>query len=224
MSDMPKRFLLRGRALSIEELEEHKQEAARRLAVARQPGEGIHEYVRRVSHGDLQIIRTVELDRINNELSTMQRELRVLRQQVRVGEGDLPLTATEVIAREQALREEIRRTSRVRTTVPVDLTALGESAEERVMVGGPMHGRILRFREDAITYHYRDTSTIERVDRTPLSGPVSQSSQIVTRNIRYERLRHPDGGSIMLCEELLNRPRAELDEYVLSAYRLAGVR
>lgn len=195
MSEMSKRFLLRGRAISAEELEEQKQAAERRAAIVRQPGEGIHEYVRRVSSGMLQIIRTDELNSLNDRLTTALMELQSIQRQVRTVRSEPPQT----------------------TAIPVRLPF---DQEQRLMVGGPRHGVTMSF-DVANTHHLvRETLALDPVEALQRGLTVQQSAMVT--NHRYVRMAYT-GLILMMYEPLINASRAAQDRETQHAMRLAGL-
>lgn len=219
MSDMPRRFLLRGRAISAEELEEQKQAAERRAALVRQPGEGIHEYVRRVSAGTLQIIRTDELNSLNDRLTTALMELQSIQRQVRTVRSEPPQTAMQVA--QQAIDRE--RTLGIRnppptTTIPVRLPF---DEEERLIVGGPRHGVVMRFDVAQTHYVVRETRAVDPIEALQRGLTVQQTA--MTTNHRYVRMAYTRI-ILMMYEPLINASRIAQDRETQHAMQLAGLR
>lgn len=227
MPETPKRFILRGRAHSPQELQSAKERAERAQLIARLPGEGIHEYVRRVSNGDYQLIRTEELNSLNSQNSLMRRELDMLRSQVRQNtlgsSGMSDLTATQVADRMMRARSRAAMDP-ASAVIPVNLRGLAVDTEERLMVGGPMDGRIVQFRSDATTYQAREISALNTMEIDPrrVSRATDASATRYTV-VRYVLFRRTPYGPMMLAEDLLNSPPSVQDAHVNRAMRVAGL-
>lgn len=226
MSETPKRFTLRGRIHSPQELRLAKDREDYAREVARLPGEGLHEYVRRVGLGDYQLIRTTELNSINDENSRLRRELDVARNLLRanpsIGSSE---TATQSrIRREDEMRSSRRALmeppSRVLRSLREDLRGLAVDVEERLMVGGILNGQIMEHRASDDHYEARE---MEHLDISDLRD--SALRRMTTREFRstYVLFRLTNNIPMMIVQELLNSPRSVQDAHVNRAMRMAGL-
>lgn len=188
MSETPKRFTLRGRLHSAQELQEAQQRADHQRGQARLPGEGLHEYVRRVSDGGYQLIRSQDLHRLNEELVRLRRDSQAL-----------------------AASMTRNRLDPERSPVAVD-------TEERLMVGGPVSGRVLRFNLHASTYVQRELTA-----SSDFRIAVPSDDRTTLTNYHYVLVRRAGHIPYMILDDLLNAPRSVQDDYVRQATRTAGI-
>lgn len=221
MSETPKRFTLRGRIHSPQELRLAKDREEYAREVARLPGEGLHEYVRRVGLGEYQLIRTVELNSINDENSRLRRELDVARNRLRAN-PPIGETATQRATREhdERMRRRALMLGPTRESIAESLRGIAIATEERLMVGGPQAGRVLRFRESDERFQISED---ESLDMSDISSQISRRDTVRTTVYTYVLFRRTNMIPLMIVQDLLNSPPSVQDQYVAVATDMAGM-
>lgn len=173
--------------------------------------------------GDYQAIRSVDLNGLNDENSRMRHELRALRVQLRqntLGSSDMSgLTATQVADRMMRARSRAAMDP-ASAVIPVNLRGLAVDTEERLMVGGPMDGRIVQFRADTDHYQARETQGLDIRD---IRDAASRSMTTRTTLHTYLLFRRDNDIPMMIVQDLLNSPRSVQNAHVDRAMRIAGI-
>lgn len=223
MSETPKRFTLRGRLHSVEELQNARKREEHEQTLVRRPGEGLHEYVRRVTNSEYQIVSTQYLNDLQDQNSRRGHEIHALRTQLilrRERSSDQEhMTAAEIADQEMRTRRRALMGQAI-PVPPVGARGLAVDTEDRLMVGGPMDGRVLQFRADVEHYQFHETEDSAIQD---FGSPVSRRMTTRVTVHTYFLLRRYDTMPLMIGQDLLNAPLPIQDSHVFRAMREAGL-